>query len=147
LDRLLDDDPRSAHDPPQHPAELLRRIKLAVTRDLQDLLNTRWRPESWGDQWSELDDSLVNYGIPDFAKLQDPLDYHLMCDSIRRAIERFEPRLKNVHVTPLSHPEALTRSLEFRIDAVLQVDPLTDEIAFSSVLEPATGSFQVRGAP
>lgn len=143
LDRLLVDDPRSRVDPPQSTSQLVRSIKLSVQRDLEDLLNSKWRMMTWSSRLSELDNSLVNYGIPDFAKLDDPLNFDRLCEFVREAIERFEPRLTRVKVTPLSKRGSYDRTVCFRIDAILNIEPITDEISFHSVLEPSTANFQV----
>jgi type VI secretion system protein ImpF len=45
-----------------------RDLKQRIRRDLENLLNTRWRCQSWPpnlDEYLEL--SLVGYGIPDFT--------------------------------------------------------------------------------
>src|SRR5579871_4348739 len=67
LDRLLDDNPRGSHESPQTMAQQMREIRQSVQRDLENLLNTRWRCTAWAPDLDELDDSLINYGIPDFC--------------------------------------------------------------------------------
>src|SRR5262249_60560156 len=66
LDRLLDADPGVRREPPAAQHLLLRELKQAVRRDLENLLNTRVRNVTWGSHLDELDRSLVNYGLPDF---------------------------------------------------------------------------------
>ena len=144
LDRLLVDDPRSRFEPPQSTSALLRTITLSVQRDLEDLLNSKWSMLTWSPRLSELDNSLVNYGIPDLSKLEDPLDFRQLCELVRETIERFEPRLAHVVVTPTSDRGSYDRTVRFRIDAILQVEPLSDEVSFRSVLEPCTGNFEVQ---
>src|SRR5437773_228098 len=67
LDRLLDDEPETKRDPPRGRHQVLRELKVSVRRDLEDLLNTRRRCGSWPADLAELERSLVNYGVPDFA--------------------------------------------------------------------------------
>ena len=43
LDRLLDDEPNNNQDAPQARHQVLRELKQSVRRDLENLLNTRWR--------------------------------------------------------------------------------------------------------
>lgn len=151
LDRLLDDEPhnRTRAEPPKSQNQVLRELKHSVRRDLENLLNTRWRATVWPLKLSELQASLVNYGIPDFCGenfgAQDP-DELLYC--IQFAIRHFEPRLKNVRVTFLENKkgESTDRTLKFRIDAILSVEPIRDRIAFDSSLEMTTGDIHVEGS-
>ena len=67
LDRLLDDHPEQRQELPKARHQVLRELKQSVRRDLENLLNTRWRCVSWPPNLDELELSLVNYGIPDFT--------------------------------------------------------------------------------
>ncbi len=67
LDRLIDLDPQAATESPKSRSVVLRELKVSIGRDLENLLNTRWRPVSYPPELEQLDVSLVNYGIPDFA--------------------------------------------------------------------------------
>ena len=147
LDRLIDDAPELSTEPPKQSAQLLRELKQAVRRDLERLLNTRWRCVSWPPSLQELDYSVVNYGIPDFtsAHLRAAEDPDVLCAVIKSAIEHFEPRLKNVRVDPVENSQELDRTLRFRIDAVLTVEPIEDRVLFNSTVEPTTGNFHVEG--
>jgi type VI secretion system protein ImpF len=146
LDRLLDEEPHISREAPKDDTKVLREIKDAVRRDLENLLNTRARCISWPATLDELSSSLVNYGLPDFTNtysraVQDP---DSLCRAIRFAIEKFEPRLKNVRVDLLKSNVATDRALRFRIDATLYVDPIEDTVFYSSSLEPVTGNFEVK---
>ena len=78
----------------------LAEIRECVRRDLQDLLNTRWRSTPLPRGQDELAVSLVNYGLPDFsgADLASPKNRRDFCRVVQRVIESFEPRLRNVRV-------------------------------------------------
>jgi type VI secretion system protein ImpF len=61
LDRLLNDSPTATREVPASGNQLLRDVKMAVCRDLENLLNTRWRCLSLRDDFDELKkQSLVN---------------------------------------------------------------------------------------
>src|SRR5438128_90521 len=82
----------------------LKELKLCVRRDLENLLNTRWRCKSWPpDLDEELEMSLVSYGIPDFsgANLSDPRDREDFRRILERVIRNFEPRFLSVNVVML----------------------------------------------
>jgi type VI secretion system protein ImpF len=143
-DRLIAD-PR-AEIVAQPTAQAVRELIQSVRRDLQDLLNTRVPHVNWPPELSQLRDSLVNYGLPSFTHVENARDYSTLADLIKETIERFEPRLRNVVVEPLSADDTSSRVLSFRIQAQLVVEPLDDRIAFTSTLEPVSGNFQVERA-
>ena len=144
LDRLLVENPRSSVEPPKSVTQLVREAKLSMQRDLQDLLNAKWRMLAWPEEMEQLDDSLANYGVPDFAQLENPLDVWSFCLRIQEVIDTYEPRLKQVKCTPYSEIAPEERSLSFRIDAILNIELLDDEVSFRSTVQPSTGMFLVR---
>ncbi len=148
LDRLLDDDPLRAREPPKSRHQLLRDLKQSVRRDLENLLNTRWRPMEWPAELAELERSLVNYGIPDVTGQE--LGSQSGRQEFRRAVEavirRYEPRFKQVRVEMLDNAERLDRTLRFRIDALLYAEPAPEPVVFDSAFEPSTGNVEVKGA-
>jgi type VI secretion system protein ImpF len=145
LDRLLDDEPSSQQEQPQNRFQLLRTLKQSVRRDLENLLNTRWRCVGWPADLEELETSLVNYGIPDFtgANLGSAVAREEFVRIIQETIRRFEPRLTRVKLEMLDNAEREDRTMRFRIDAVLQVDPDPEPVSFDSRLEPSSGNFRV----
>jgi type VI secretion system protein ImpF len=147
LDRLLDDDPGVTREPAKNRHQVLRDLKLAVRRDLEDLLNTRVRCQAGPPYLKELKQSLINYGLPDFsgAGLGDAQDRQAICEILQMVICQGEPRFKSVDVQILGNPEPLDRTLRFRIDALLIADPAPEPIVFDSILKPATGDFEVKG--
>lgn len=147
IDRLIDHDPTVSREPPPSRHQVLRDMKLSVRRDLENLLNSRQRCVSPPDHMKELEKSLVNYGIPDLtaANMGSPQDREKLCATLQKIIARHEPRFKTVRVNLQDNEESLDRTLRFRIDALLLVDPAPEPIVFDSVLKTATGTFEVRG--
>lgn len=77
----------------------LEQLKDAVARDLEELLNTRVAlPPGALDAYPECAASIVNYGLIDFAGmcLSSSDDRARICAALKAAIERHEPRLRNV---------------------------------------------------
>jgi len=148
LDRLLDDDPTVTRERAKTRSQVLRELKQSVRRDLENLLNTRWRLTRWPENLDELELSLVNYGIPDITGAD--LGSARRREQFRRIVERvlrhFEPRFKSVKVEMLENAESLDRTLRFRIDALLHAEPAPEPVVFDSALEPATGNVEVRGS-
>jgi type VI secretion system protein ImpF len=147
LDRLLDDDPGVSREAPRSRHQLLRDLKQAARRDLENLLNTRHSWLDWPPALKELEASLVNYGLSDFsaAGLGTTEQREDFCRTLEAVLLRCEPRFKTATVRLLTNAEPLDRTLRFRIDALLRVDPAPEPIVFDSVLEPASATFSVKG--
>src|ERR1700722_18345008 len=68
LDRLMDNDPKSPTvEAPLTRAESVRALKQGVRRDLEWLLNTRRNPDDPEFSRVETENSVYNYGLPDFS--------------------------------------------------------------------------------
>lgn len=146
FDRLLDDEPANSRETVASRRQVLREMKHSVGRDLENLLNTRQRWGQWPEPLEELERSLVNYGIPDFTgvNMSVPSERERLRGIIQRVIEQFEPRFQRVRVSLLENTEAFDRTLRFRIDGLLNVDPAPEPVIFDSQLEPATATFEVK---
>jgi type VI secretion system protein ImpF len=138
LDRLTDQGDK------QHQS--LAELRSSVRRDLEKLLNSRWRFVAAPDVPASLADSLVNYGLPDFTggNLRAAQDPHAVYAAVEQAIARFELRLSNVRVRAVQKEPAVDRTLRFHIDATLEVEPWRERVRFNTVLEPASGKVTVQ---
>jgi len=96
----------------------------------------------------ELELSLASYGIPDITGTD--LGSSGQRERFRRIMEavirRFEPRFRRVTIEILESSDPLDRTLRFRIDALLRVEPVPEPVVFDSALEPATGNVQIEGS-
>lgn len=146
LDRLFDTDALGSAAALK-PYQSISELRSAVRRDLENLLNTRWRCTRQSEFGEGLTSSLVNYGLPDFCggNMQAAQDPDIVFEQVVQAIERFEPRLKKVRVIPLQDEPSVDRTLRFQIEAVLQVEPWHEPVRFTTVLEPTTGKVLVKG--
>jgi type VI secretion system protein ImpF len=147
LDRLLDDEPAVSKESPRSRHQALRDLKQAVRRDLENLLNTRHSYLSWPPALKELNQSLLNYGLADVTGtgLGAAKDREDFCRVLQGVLRRYEPRFKTVTVKLLGNAAPLDRTLRFRIDALLRVDPAPEPIVFDSMLEPSSATFVVKG--
>ena len=145
LDRLLDDEPDKKLEAPKSRNQVVRELKQSVRRDLENLLNTRWRCIPWPSHLDELDVSLITYGVPDFAggHMGAPSDRERLRRIVEQVIRKFEPRFKKVNVTLLENADAADRALRFRIDALLYAEPAPEPVVFDSQFEPTTNDFVV----
>lgn len=146
LDRLLDDEPEKTKESFKSQTQVLREVKDSVRRDLEHLLNTHVYWQVVPEHFTELDVSLVNYGLADFssANMASEDNRKRFCMKIEDTIKKFEPRFKSVDVTLLNNSEPLDRTLRLRIDALLDVDPEPEPIVFDSVMEPINCSLTVK---
>lgn len=145
LDRLIDDEPDTNREPPKSRTQVLRELRVSVRRDLENLLNTRQRVVSPPAGLSELQKSLVNYGIPDFKDLTmtSTRGREKLRALIENVIRTYEPRFKTVRVELIENSEPLDRTVRFRVDALLYAEPAPEPVVFDSALEPTTGSVEV----
>ncbi len=147
LDRLLDEDPGTSRDAPRTRFQVLRELKQSVRRDIENLLNTRCRAVPFPGNLTDLEVSVVNYGLPDFigANMGAAEMREQFCQVIEKVIRTYEPRFKSVQVKQLGNADESDRTLRFRIDALLYADPAPEPVTFDSAVEPGTGSFEVKG--
>jgi len=146
LDRLIDRDPKVSTEPSSVRGTQQAQIKESVKRDLEWLLNSKQLNSDWPEDLRQLNRSLLTYGMPDFSS--STLSNSIQQDRLRRAVEetisRFEPRLSRVNVAIVEGKEH-ERSVRFRIDAMLRVDPAPEPVTFDSVLQLSTRAFVVQG--
>lgn len=145
LDRLIDDDPtnRVENDSGQH--QKLKELRNSVRRDLESLFNTRVRHIEPVDKYSQIKQSILNYGLPDLAtvNLSNIEKRREFVRQLERLILEYEPRFKSVNVIYLENPDSSERMVRFRIDATLYADPSPEVVVFDSVLEPVSRSVSV----
>src|SRR5215471_16824858 len=93
LDRLIDLDPDNRSEAPMSRSESLRRLRNAVRRDLEYLLNTTRAPLEIPEGCPESPKSILGYGLPDISgvSLQNSGDEQRLLKGLEDAIETFEP--------------------------------------------------------
>jgi type VI secretion system protein ImpF len=141
LDRLVD---RGRREPADWDASV-EELKSNLLRDLERLLNTRETGSPATAPWVEVERSIYNYGLPDFASMSaDAAATPARLNrSIEREIELFEPRLSDVRISRAEGDDKKTRSLKFVIEATLRLDPDPERVRFDTVLEMNSGRFTV----
>lgn len=145
LDRLIDDEPENKTEIDQGQHHKLKQLRNSVRRDLENLLNTRFRVVEAPEEYIELENSLINYGMPDLATI-NIIDFEKRKDftaKLEKILKQFEPRFKEVNVSYLENKDNTDRTLHFRIDATLYADPSPEVVVFDSILEPVTRNVNV----
>jgi type VI secretion system protein ImpF len=145
LDRLIDLEPEKDAEAQPGRAELVRRTRERVRRDLESLLNTRLRCEPVPEGLEALAGSVYNFGVPDNsgASLASPDEREALAAVIEEVIRKHEPRFSRLRVT-VAESERSERTLHFRIEAILNVRPEARPIVFDSNLEPVSGEFLLK---
>ncbi len=144
LDRLLEDAAQGRQADQHHSIRDLKRI---VARDLEGLLNTRQELlDDLPADFSETSRSILMFGLPDFSSvnLASQADRNRVRRALEQTIAMFEPRLDRVRII-VDEPRAVDRGLHFRIEAVLQVRPAPEPVAFDAVLQLTTQEYRIQG--
>jgi type VI secretion system protein ImpF len=150
LDRLIDPDCGGGGANFGYTVE---QMVAAVTRDLEDLLNTRvstllitenGREFALDSRFPQAANSIVTYGLPDLASLKaiSGKQREEIGQMIEETIKKFEPRLTDVKAIVLSGLDPKDRRIHFRVDSRLNMDP-APELVFDTMLELATGHYSV----
>jgi len=145
LDRLLDFEPKSQEEAPKSRSRNLRELKQSVRRDLEWLLNTRCYPEDIDENLEEVFKSVLVYGLPDITGVsaKNHLEQKRLTRALETAIKTFESRFIDLKVT-LEPVSSVDKSLRFRIEARLDIEPTPEPIAFDTVLQLGSGEFEVK---
>lgn len=143
MDRLIDYEPGVSSEPVQNRLTDVRQVMAFVRRDIENLLNTKNTASLLDVEYKELQNSLLVYGLPDFtaqnsssADIRDELR-----QEVRKAIERFEPRITNLVVTEMTSQG--TRTLGFKISGLLMLDPEPLPVTFDTHVDVNNGEYVV----
>lgn len=145
LDRLMDDRPDRLEEEPLKLSEATDKLRAAVRRDLEALLNARRRRWPLPATAPELALSPLGYGIPDATagSYALPERREALALEVERMIRRFEPRLLSVKVTLRDSGQELDRTLRLRVDAVLRAEPMPEPISFETLIEAVSHEVRV----
>jgi len=147
LERLIDLDPKQSGEMAPTRAQSIRQLKSSLRRDIDWLLNTRRTPERETEDFPDLENSVFCYGLPDLTGMswQSERDRQTLARLIEKTIENFEPRLRRVRVVPIGELSGTQFILRFQIEGMLQMAPSPEHISFDTVLQIASGEYQVKG--
>ncbi|XQW83478.1 type VI secretion system baseplate subunit TssE [Thalassotalea piscium] len=145
LDRLIDDSPESPDIKEANKGLNLKQLRASVRRDLENLLNAKVQWLTWPENYKELDNSLLNYGLHDFSSMAVASleGRQLLCQQVAETIKRFEPRFIEVEVEAMESEQPLDRIMRLRINALLYADPEPEYITFDSEVEPVNLGLKV----
>lgn len=141
FDRVMDD-PALVQPAPG----TLDTLMASIARDLEALLNTRTALSAeLLAPHPEVAASVANYGLIDFAGmcLTSDTDQKAICAAVQLAIERHEPRLRNINAALRLQRSGINR-IDFVITAQIRVRADLDPVEFNAVLEPSTQQYSIR---
>lgn len=145
LTRLIDDNPDSEHDTQFSPLIPVDALQQDIKQNLEAILNTRVNVFQLPDNQTELSQSILAYGLPDFSTLTIAGQQHQeeLCQTIENVITQFEPRLQKVSVTELEQDNDSTRTLRLQIRAEINLKPNPKPTMFETNLDIVTHTIDV----
>ncbi len=148
LDRLTDLEPQVPSDPSLSRELSVREFRAAVQRDVETLLNTRRTIETAPEGCPELRASGYEYGLPDTTgvAVASAAVRERLLHSLQDALERFEPRLASPSVQIVDMGQAQAPQVRFIVRAILRLEPTPERVVFDTMLEVASGAYEVREA-
>jgi type VI secretion system protein ImpF len=144
LDRLQDDNPAEAEEPRADRIWSAQKLKEAVLRDLEWLLNTGCLATTQDlSDYPEVKHSVLNYGIQDLTGTTiSSLNSATLEDILRQAILDFEPRIipksLNVRVTEME-PNNFT----FEIEGELWTIQVPERLFLKTRIDLETGKAEI----
>ena len=105
-------------------------------------------PENALQGFPECSNSLVTYGLTDFAdrSLSSPSDRAYICDCLEKTIVRHEPRLRKVKAMLEVRDDNSVNRLKFSITALLVVSTSEEPVNFDALLQPSTLQYSISKA-
>jgi type VI secretion system protein ImpF len=152
LDRLIDDDPSAAVESGDRRVLSKNQLRHAVLRDLEWLLNAAQIRQSIIQGQAEVENSVINYGLPAFSgETASEIAQQDVEASIRQVIERFEPRIDaaslEVKVSTAGSILDSHNLLQLRIRGTLWAQPTPLELIIKSTIDLETGLIALDDSP
>ena len=149
LDRLTDERPDLTSEPIEGRVLTKSQLRAAVLRDLTWLLNTvRLSALQEIDTFPQVEDSVVNFGMPAFSgETASALDITDLERAIREAITRFEPRLlaDTLRVEAISDSRMMDwhNVVSIQITGQLWAQPVPLELILRTEIDLETGQIEL----
>jgi len=139
LDRLS-----TTEDWPATRSQSIRFLRDSIKRNLEWLLNTRRPPIEGIEAYPLAKHTVIYYGLLDLGSLStsSTSDQRRLPAAIAEAVAHNEPRLRDVEVR-LQEGDLNKKKLRFHIEARMEMKPIPEEIAFDTILDLATGEYEV----
>lgn len=127
----------------------VRELRDSIARDLEWLLNSKFTAFLDLEGFPEAQASMLTYGVPDFSTYswRNAGDASAISRIIEGAIRQFEPRLlpRSIKVDVLPSGDIDDFTLNFKISATLDVDPIREAISFDTAIDFESTAVHVKG--
>lgn len=149
LDRLTDDAPQLTREPRELRVMSKQKLREAVLRDLQWLLNaTRLKDQAMLATYPDVERSVLNFGLPGLSgETASRIDVTDLEQQIRDAILRFEPRIlpDTLRVEALASESPLDwhNVVSIQIEGHIWSQPVPLEILLRTKLDLESGQVEV----
>lgn len=149
LDRLTDHDPGQKIESRDRRVISVQRLRECIRRDLAWLLNCgRLESVMNLDEYPEVTNSVLNYGIPDLSGASlAGANTVLIENAVRAAIVKFEPRLlrNSLKVSVTTDSSSMNRnSMTFKIECEMWAQPVPLSLYLQTELDLETGDVSVK---
>ena len=147
IDRLIDLEPDSKLEGAKSYTRSIADLKQSIRRDLDWLLNTRRSIVDVDPGLEETSKSLAVYGLPDFigSPLSNTNEQRAFVKHVEDAIKFFAPQLIDLKIS-YEPPNSVDRSIAFRIEGRIDIEPTPEPVVFDTVLLLGSGEFGVKPA-
>lgn len=142
--RLIDREPGNIKEASRSSEISLDQYKRMVSRDLENLLNTKCSIQEVPETLREVNNSLFVYGLKDFTSKspKSPSVRNELRNDIGRAIMLFEPRLKNITISIENDPND-SRTIKIRIAGFLVFEDISEPVTFDTYFDINRGEYRV----
>ncbi len=147
LHRLIDLDPHSLQEGQLGKFVDIEGLQNDIRNNLENVLNARTTSVQWPAHLKHIEQSILGYGMKDFSHRHfgNKQRQKQLCQEIKLLINRYEPRLKNIHVNALDNDIEVERVLNLRIEAMIDLTPTPVPAVFESCLDVTHYSFAFEG--
>ncbi|MCL6269334.1 type VI secretion system baseplate subunit TssE [Sansalvadorimonas sp. 2012CJ34-2] len=123
----------------------LKQLRESVRRDLEHMMNTRYRCVSPPDELGQVRKGIPNYGLPDLStiNLNSSEALNKFCRQVADAVRHYEPRIKSIKVESAQSIDPEDPTIRFRMEAVLHANPSQELLIFDSALDPVTQTIDI----
>ncbi|MEO7964412.1 MAG: type VI secretion system baseplate subunit TssE [Gemmatimonadaceae bacterium] len=145
FDRLTDEAVGVSLDPQLSRSESERAFRRSVERDVETLLNTRRTMYPATESLRELAHSVYDFGLVDMTGVPvgTQAGRDRLITALQDAISRFEPRMAEPKVRLVDDDQLKNPQMHFLIEATLLMDRAREQVVFDTVLEVASGEYDV----
>jgi len=142
--RLIDQQPDRMQDSDYHGFISLEELYQDIRENLLHLLNTRAPSMIWSQHLTELNESLLNYGLSDFVQfsLHTESFRQAMCSEVKNLIQAFEKRLTQVNVLCIEDGQVAFDAIRLVIEGVIYLQQKRTSVGLEYAIDTVQKKFK-----